>query len=78
MVLSRITSLIYINFDELERIPVQSWRNERALNQSGDMSLQPAYSNDSNLVSIYLQPACSKHPSIRIWPASTTGLPQTP
>jgi hypothetical protein len=31
MVPSRITSLIYINFDELERIPVQSWRNERAL-----------------------------------------------
>jgi hypothetical protein len=28
---SWITSLIYINFDELQRIPVQSWRNERAL-----------------------------------------------
>jgi hypothetical protein len=31
MVPNRITSLIYINFDELERIPLQSWRNERAL-----------------------------------------------
>jgi hypothetical protein len=31
MVSSRITSLIYIIFDKLERIPVQSWRNERTL-----------------------------------------------
>jgi hypothetical protein len=31
MVPSRITSLIYINFDEPERILAQSWRNERAL-----------------------------------------------
>jgi hypothetical protein len=35
MVPSQITSLIYINFDELERIPVQSWRNERALSELG-------------------------------------------
>jgi hypothetical protein len=31
MVTSRITSLIYINFDKLERILIQSWRNEQTL-----------------------------------------------
>jgi hypothetical protein len=31
MIFSQINSLIYINFDKLERILIYSWINERAL-----------------------------------------------